>query len=149
MTRYGMSFFFSIFLIACGPGGNIRYVIVDHTGKGETGSSVTLEGPHIGDVTSWKGLGNNRILLELTIKRQGVKIPRSCTVKYRDNLLGEKWVDISSEKDQARDTGYYADKDTLPAIYVPFPKIDTIEIRKAIDTVIKLKKEVDSVLNVH
>lgn len=132
---------------ACRPASDTRYAIIEHTNKGEIGSNVTLEGLHIGDVASWEVLDSNHILLELAITRKDIRIPRSATVKYRDNLLGEKWVDISSEKGRTPDVGNYTNRDTLHGTYLPLPRIDTAYIRRLIDTAGKIKKSLDSVAN--
>jgi hypothetical protein len=102
------------------------YLVIDKGCKVDQTSRVILDGKEIGKVESTKLQDPNKVILELSVKKD-TRIPASYTVKCWQNLLNTVYIDISrSIKADADNTGYHRAGDTLYGLYVSNQQRDSV-----------------------
>jgi len=133
------------------------YAVIDNVHSVESESKVILDGKEIGRIDKVRMLGMHRVLLKLSID-DGVKIPGSDDVRYRETLLGGAEVDISGAARKVTESGVAAKpgmldrsgflkaSDTLHGMYEPnFKEVDSNDRKRILNRLDDLVKTVDSV----
>jgi ABC-type transporter Mla subunit MlaD len=121
------------------------YLVMDKGCKVDQTSIAILDGKEVGKVKSVKILDSDKVIMELSIKKDA-RIPASYTVKCWQNLLGTVYIDISRNiRTNAGNTAYYQAEDTLYGSYVSRRQRDSVlngaihrnlqELKGALDSV--------------
>ena len=121
------------------------YLVINKGCKVDQTSVVILEGKEIGEVKSTTALDANKVIMELSVKKDA-RIPASYTVNCWQNLLGTVYIDISrSIKAAADNTAYHQSGDTLYGSYVSRRQRDSVLNEAIHHNLRELKGALDSV----
>ena len=125
----------------------VLYAIIERTSTVNGDSKVLLEGREIGRVDLSTSLEKNKILVKMLIHEKE-KIPRSASVKYRENILGNTYIDISSDSSSSPVKGGFIEAmDTLKGNYeTPMRKIDSSTMKVIFHKLEDLKNTLDSAM---